>query len=77
MTFDFTVCINVFNAKKRLKNKDLADYLRVSEQYLSAVKRGSKPLPESWLESIPNYYGVSLYDFLMEGKIDESQKANS
>ncbi len=70
--------IGVFLRKLRLRNgeilKNMADKLKVSSAFLSAVENGKKKMPESWYERLTALYNLNdeQYNEMVHAALDSA-----
>ena len=70
----FREFVRILRIKHHQVMGDMATILRTSTPFLSAVENGKKNVPESWVDTIVDSYGLSASDrFELENAIKESR----
>ena len=47
--------------RRHQNQQDMADVLGVTKNFLSMVEKGKKPIPESWIGILSDYYHLKEY----------------
>ena len=53
--------LRVLRTRRHQNQKEMADVLGVSENFLSMVEKGKKPIPEKWIDILTDYYHLKEY----------------
>ncbi len=67
MSVDKTVIgarIQCIRKEKQLRQKDVAEALKLTDQYISKIERGGTAMTISQLSDIADFLGVDLYDLI-------------
>lgn len=53
--------LRVLRTRRHQNQQEMADVLGVSENFLSMVEKGKKPIPEKWIDILTDYYKLKEY----------------
>ena len=53
--------LRVLRTRRHQNQREMADVLGVTENFLSMVEKGKKPIPEKWIDILTNYYKLKEY----------------
>ena len=53
--------LRVLRTRRHQNQQDMADVLGVTENFLSMVEKGKKPIPEKWIDILTDYYKLKEY----------------
>ena len=53
--------LRVLRTRRHQNQKEMADILGVTENFLSMVEKGKKPIPEKWFDILTDYYHLRPY----------------
>ena len=53
--------LRVLRTRRHQNQQEMADVLGVSENFLSMVEKGKKPIPEKWIDILTDYYHLKEY----------------
>ena len=53
--------LRVLKTRRHQNQQDMADVLGVTENFLSMVEKGKKPIPEKWIDILTDYYKLKEY----------------
>ena len=53
--------LRVLRARRHQTQQDMADVLGVSENFLSMVEKGKKPIPDKWIDILTDHYHLKEY----------------
>lgn len=70
----FAEYVRILRIKNHQSMSDMAELLNVSTPFLSAVESGKKNVPETWLDTLTDYYCLNEADvYELRQAIDESR----
>ena len=53
--------LRVLRTRRHQTQQDMADVLGVSENFLSMVEKGKKPIPDKWIDLLTDHYHLKEY----------------
>lgn len=53
--------LRVLRTRRHQNQREMADVLGVTENFLSMVEKGKKPIPEKWIDILTDYYKLKEY----------------
>lgn len=53
--------LRILRTRRHQNQRDMADVLGVSENFLSMVEKGKKPIPEKWIDLLTDHYHLKPY----------------
>ena len=53
--------LRILRTRRHQNQQEMADVLGVSENFLSMVEKGKKPIPEKWIDILTDYYHLKEY----------------
>ena len=53
--------LRILRTKRHQNHQEMAAILGVTENFLSMVEKGRKPIPEKWIDILTDYYKLKEY----------------